>query len=273
MKSKILILFLIVFIACGNENNQNKIKIFSNSVFLKETNDSSKSTLQILHNFLPSVLALAKADTCNFYYGDYVIDDDCIFRQILIGKLIDKETIIATEININDTIINFYYLDKENWKIIGSEKTNIPVYQIDFEDLDGDNNNEIVISTGTNMNGNKWQVVYFYSKKSNTIKYAGTFSTDYTIKKEKKQIEQTYEGSWYMDNSKTLYEWRDEMLVPIKQIVIAHEEPISENGKLTLEYYENKTNNLNGLTLKFKEPFNNSDKKQQHLWDIFFTGN
>lgn len=274
MKSKIIIIFLIVFIACSNfERNQNKTEIFSNSVFLKETNDSSKSTLQILHNFLPSVLALVKADTCNFYYGDYVIEDDSIFRQILIGKLIDKETIIATEINIIDTTINFYYLDKENWEIIGSEKTNIPVYQIDFEDLDGDNNNEIVTTTGTNMNGNKWQEVYYYSKKADTIKYAGSFSTDYTIKKERKQIEETYEGSWYMDNSKTLYEWRDEKLVPIKQIVIAHEQPISENGKLTFEYYENKTNNLNGLTLKFKLPFNNSNKEQQQLWDNFFTGN
>lgn len=273
MKSKILILFLIVFTCCNFESKQNKAEIFSNSFFLKETNDSSKSTLQILHNFLPSVLALAKADTCNFYYGDYIIEDDCIFRQILIGKLIDKETIIVTEINIKDTTINFYYLDKENWKMIGSEKINIPVYQIDFEDLDGDNNNEIVTSTGTNMNANKWQEVYYYSKKANTIKYAGSFSTDYIIKKERKQIEQTYEGSWYMDNSKTLYEWRDEKLVPIKQIVIVHEQPISENGKLTLEYYENKTNNLNGLTLKYEKPFNNNNKKQQQLWNNFFTGN
>jgi hypothetical protein len=258
MKYKILILFLIVFIACRNfESKQNKIDFFSNNFFLKETSDSSKSTLQILHNFLPNVLALAKVDTCNFYYGDFVIEDDSIFRQILIGKFIDKETIIATEINIKDTTITFYYLDNGNWKIIGSEKTNIPIYQIDFEDLDGDTNNEIIISTGTNMNGNKWQEVYYYSKKVNTIKYAGSFSTDYTIKKEKKQIEQTYTGSWYMDNSKTLYEWRDEKLVPRKQIVIVHEQPISENGKFTLEFYENKSNNLDGLTLKFKEPFNN----------------
>lgn len=58
------------------------------------------------------------------------------------------------------------------------------------------------------MNGNNWQEVYRYSDKSKTIKYAASFSTDYVLKKGKKQIEETYEGSWYINKSKTLYEWR-----------------------------------------------------------------
>lgn len=259
------------FCACHNLDKQkSNVVIISNDHFLQDVNDSTKSTKQILNKILPSVLALAKADTSAFYYGENVIEKDSLFRQLLIGKFVDKTKIIATEINIKDTIINFFYLDKENWKLIGSEKTNIPIYKIEFEDLNGDDKNEIVISTCSNMNGNSWKEVYHYSDKTNTIKYAGSFSTDYEIKKQKKQIEETYEGSWYMDQSKTLYEWRQEKLVPIKQIILAHEQNTPVNGKLTFEYYENSTNEIEGLKLKFKERYT-SNKKQKELWDNFFS--
>ncbi len=162
-------------------------------------------------------------------------------------------------------------LDKDSWKLIGSEKTNIPINKLEFEDLNGDSNNEIITSTSRNMNGNTWQEIYYFSDKAKTIKYAGSFSTDYVVKKDKKQIEETYGGSWYMDNSKTLYEWRQEKLVPLKQIILAHEQPVSENGKLSFEYYENSTNNIDGLKLKFREPYSDNNKKQQQLWDNFFS--
>ena len=106
-----------------------------------------------------------------------------------------------------------------------------------------------------------------------TIKYAGSFSTDYVVNKTKKQIEETYGGSWYMDPSLTLYEWRNEKLVPIKQLIIAHDHPVIENGKLTLEYYENASNDLKGLKLVFKEPYSEANQKQRQLWDDFFSKN
>jgi hypothetical protein len=260
------------FCACNNYDRQNKnVETFSNDIFMRETNDSTRSTKQILDKFLPSVLTFAKADTSLYYYGDSVIWGDSIFRLLIVGKFIDKKTIIATEINIKDTIINFYYLDNETWKLIGNEKTNIPIFRIDFEDLNGDYKNEVIVSTCRNWNGNTWQEVYFHSDKNKTIKYAGSFSTDYVIKKEKKQIEETFEASWYIDKSKTLYEWRQEKLVPIRQIILAHDQPVSENGALTFEYYENSTEDLEGLKLKFKEPYNDDNKKLQQLWDNFFS--
>jgi len=268
---KLTIISILTLCACNNIDRQNKsVGTISNDIFLKETNDSSKTTKQILDKFLPSVLAFSQADTSTFYYGDNLIKYNSLFRQLLVGKFIEKTTIIAIEINIKDTIINFYYLDKETWKLIGSENTNIPIYKIEFEDLNGDDKNEVVISTSSNMNGNTWKEVYSYSDKTNTIKYAGSFSTFYEVKKNKRQIEETHEGSWYMDHTKTLYEWRQERLVPIKKIILAHDQPVSENGKLNFEYYENSTNNIDGLKLKFKEAYNEDNKKQQQLWDNFF---
>ena len=269
----ITIILLLTLYACNNINRQKgDFERISNEYSLKELSNNKQTTEQILDKITPSVLAFAKADTSDFYYGDNIIEDDSIFRKLLVGKTVNKTTILATEINIKDTVINFYMLDNKTWKLIGSEKTNIPIYKLEFEDLDGDNYKEIITSTSRNMNGNTWHEIYYFSDKAKTIKYAGSFSTDYIVKKDKKQIEETYEGSWYMDNSKTLYEWRQEKLVPLKQIIIAHEQPVSQNGKLSFEYYENSTNDINGLKLKYKEPYSDDNKKQQQLWDNFFTG-
>ncbi|MCL9805474.1 hypothetical protein NAT51_08070 [Flavobacterium amniphilum] len=273
MKRYILILtvLFLTFCACNNHNgHKENVTVIPNDVFLKETNDGSKTTKQILDEFSESVLELVRVDTTDYFYGENVIEDDSAFRQILVGKFIDQTKIIATEINIKDSVINFYLLDNENWKLIGSEKTNIPIYRIDFEDLDGDNRSEIITSSNRNMNGNTWQEVYYCSSQSNTIHYAGSYSTEYVIKKDKKQIEETYEGSSYMNASKTLYEWKQEKLVPIRQIILAQDQSAAESGNIIFEYYENSTNDIEGLKLKFKEPYDDN-KKQKELWDNFFN--
>ena len=270
MTSRPVILSLLLFVGCNNIGRQHKtIEVFSDASFLTDIKDTSKTTSNILEKYLPSVLEFIKADTSIFYFGDDIIEDDSLFRQLLIGKYLDKSKTIAVEVNLKDTTINFFLLDNNKWRLVGNAKTNIPVYKIDFEDLDGDDKNEIITSTAPNMNGNSWKEVYHYSDKDKKINYAGSFSTDYVIKKDKKQIEETYEGSWYMDNSKTLYQWNQDKLIPIKQIILAHDTPVTETGKLTFEYYENLSNDFDGLKLKFKERYSNN-KKQNELWDNFF---
>lgn len=266
-----ILLSLLIFCSCKNSESKKIVSVISNEIFLKEVNDSTKTTRQILEKFSESILSFAKTDTSSFYYGNTIVEEDTIWRQIVVGKFVDRKAIIATEVNIKDTLINFYRLDSGKWKQIGSEKMHIPIFRIDFEDLDSDNRNEIVTATNFNMNGNSWKEVYRYSTATNTIQYAGSFSTDYVVKKDKKQIEETYEGSWYMDTSKTLFEWRKEKLVPIKQIILAHNKPVTDNSKLTFEYYENLTNDIDGLKLKFKEDYNDDNEKQQQLWDNFFS--
>lgn len=261
-----------ILYACNNIDRQKTtFEIISNDNFLKELSDNKKTIEQILEKITPSVLVFAKADTSDFYYGNNTIENDSIFRHLLVGKVVNKGTILATEINLKDSIINFYILDKDYWELIGSEKINIPIFKLEFKDLDGDDNNEIITSTSRNMNGNAWQDIYYFSGKTKTIKYAGSFSTHYIVQKDKKQIEETYEGSWYMDKSKTLYEWRQEKLVPLKKIILAYQQPLSENGKLSFEYYENSTNEIDGLQLIFSEPYRNDNKKQKQLWDNFFS--
>ncbi|WP_373552745.1 hypothetical protein [Haliscomenobacter sp.] len=266
--------FLLLFILCACHGVETQNGIIPNEVFLSDTRDSTKTTQAILNKFIPSSLALAQADTSDtFFYGNNVIEEDSLFRQLLIGKMIDSANIHAVEIDLKDTMIQFFQLRHQAWKPMGNARINIPIYSIEFEDLNGDNKKEIITSTWRNMNGNSWKEVYCQSKKTGTIQYAGSFSTDYVVNKTKKQIEETYFGSWYIDPSLTLYEWRNEKLVPIKQLIIAHDRPVTENGKSTFEYYENASNDLKGLKLVFKEPYSEANQKQQQLWDDFFSKN
>lgn len=263
-----------LFILCACHRVETQNDIIPNEVFLSDTRDSTKTTQAILNKFIPSTLALAQIDTGGtFFYGNNVIEEDSLFRQLLIGALIDSSSIYAVEINLKDTIIQFFQLRHQAWKPMGHARINIPIYSIEFEDLNGDDKKEIITSTWRNMNGNSWKEVYCHSEKTGTIQYAGSFSTDYLVNKAKKQIEERYFGSWYMDPSLTLYEWRNEKLVPIKQLIIAHDQPVMENGKSTLEYYENATNDLKGLKLIFKERYSDTSPKQQQLWDDFFSKN
>lgn len=265
------VLILIILTSCINTDSSKRIiDVIPEDVFTKDINDKTQSTKSILEKFKQSIIAISKADTTTFYYGNNVIDEDTLFRQILIGKFIDDKNIIAIEVNLKDTLIIFYSLNHKNeWKTSGSERTNIEVYSIDFEDLNGDSINEIITSTSPNMNSNSWKEVYCYSKIYKTIKYAGSFSTDYNVNKIKKEIEETYEGSNYMDQSKTLYQWRQEKIVPIKRLIIAHNNDGS--NKSTLEYYENMTSNIDGLKLISKTLYNNDNEKQRKLWDNFFN--
>ncbi len=268
--SLLVITFLSLY-ACSNTNRPEEISDpIADAIFLKDVSDSTRTTEQILDKILPGVIAMEKTDTAIFYYGAPVIEEESAFWLLVVGKPINKTTILATAINLQDTSIKFYILHKNAWKLIGSEKINIPVYKLEFEDLDGDGNKEIITATARNMNGNTYQEVYYYSDKAATVKYAGAFSTDYTVHKERKQIEETYEGSWYMDRSKTLYAWRQEKLVPIRRIVIALDNPDVNNGKATLEYYENTANNTDTEKLILKEPHDTNNEKQRQLWDSFF---
>lgn len=265
LKNNILFIFTL-FLVMGC-NRDKAIPVLSNEVFLKDTYDSTITTIQLLDKYLPYILT--NIDTSNCYYGNNRIEDDTMWRNMLVGKLIDDKHIVAIEVNFRDTAIRFYELKKSKWSLIGQAKTNINVYLIMLEDLNGDGVKEIVTSTSYNMNGNMWMEAYIYSNKSNGIRYSGAFSTGYEIDTSRKQIQETYTGSWYMNESKTLYEWRDEKLVPIKQIVFNKEHINMQGGNVLFEYYENSSNDIDALKLKYSEPFINQHR-QDSIWDNFF---
>lgn len=219
---------------------------------------------------LSKINRYADADTVFYPLGNNYIDGADSIRMMAIGKFIDHQNIYALDISVPDSLIEFYHYNNRKWKKIGAEKINIWIYSVEFEDLDGDGKNEIITSTPPNMNGNKWNEVYYCSRLADTIKYAGNFVTDYTIQKEDRTIQTVYEGSWYMPLGKTLYQWRNEKLVPLKSAVLSLKKADMKHDGHFIDYYENPTYDRDTLVLRFRKTYRENNDKLYNLWEHFF---
>jgi hypothetical protein len=269
MKPLLAILFLLTTIAsCQRTGTLNrKFLILSQEEFLEDNYDSTLTTLAILDKYKLSIQAKDKHDTGSIYYGGQEYYDDYDqYRFMAIGKLMDSTKILATEINSKDTCIYFYILENSNWRQIGKDENFFPFFSV--EDLNGDNVNEIITSTGPNMNGNRWYDAYIYSNTHKDIRYAGSYYADYSVRKDKKEIHVNFEGSWYMSWSKIIYSWKGEKLLPTKELICQRDEPYNPDTKLTFEYFENHTDSANGMKLIYKKPIRKDEDWK--VWENFF---
>jgi len=229
-----------------------------------------KNTTDILENtYLDSVIPFMSDfvnDTVMIY--DVRLAENESFLNI-IGKFIDSAQIYALSIIPEDTLITFHRFKKDIWHQIGSHKAiSDAIFIIDFTDMDNDGNNEIIVRTPPNMNGNTWQDVFRYSTEKDSIELAGSFSTDFEIKKESRTVNVSYEGSWHMPQTKTLYKWYNQKLIPKKRIDLSLEREQDENAPRIFRYYENPFLDKDTLILKTEVPY--KGKKYEEMWDNFF---
>lgn len=189
----------------------------------------------------------------------------------IVGKFIDGTQIFALDYAPTDTLINFYRFEQNKWKRVGSYRAieDSMTFLVGFIDMDNDTKNEIIVRTPPNMNGNTWQDVFRYSADNDSIEYAGNFSTDYEIRKDNKTVEETYEGSWYMTPTKTLYQWHNNKLIRIKHIELElADSDISKDDRI-FRYYENPTLDKDTLILKIEVPY--TGRKYEDMWKNFFS--
>lgn len=260
MKNIYIIPFLFIFTCCAQNNSTTKTE-----------------KLSYLDSIMPYMEDFAKDTAIIFDWNRSknkpTSNDEEIPIAHIVGKFIDKKQIFALNYIPRDTLISFYRLDSNKWKMIGSHKAigEDMTFLVDLIDMDYDGNNEIIVRTPPNMNGNTWQDVFRYSKTKDSIKYAGSFSSDYEIDKENKTVKVSYEGSWYMPYIKTLYRWQKEKLIRIKEINISLEKEQDENADRIFRYYENPTVEQDSLILKIEAPY----KKEKYikLWENFFDNN
>lgn len=208
-------------------------------------------------------------DSIFYLRSNFYIDCSENPNLLVAGRLIGDEKFYGIDYSCKDSLLVFYRLDDEIWNVIGKEKAN-DFYVIEFEDLDNDGKDEILASTHHNMNGNSWKKIYYFSQKTNSIKYAGSFSTDYKINIAKKRIEVEYFGSWYMSPIKTIYEWHDEKLIPTKEVILSLKKADMRHNAQFISYYENPTLDKDTLVLKFKKTYREKNKKLYNLWENFF---
>jgi hypothetical protein len=126
------------------------------------------------------------------------------------------------------------------------------------------------------MNGNCWRCIYSYFKDRDIIKFAGDFCCDYKVDLKKKTIQESHEGSWYMDLYKTLYVWHQDTLVPLRHIRLSlinkEDAHMGDVGKYKISYYENPQLGYRSQYLKvFEENYIEKSKKHIKYWDNFFN--
>lgn len=190
----------------------------------------------------------------------------------IVGKFISKKHIYAMEIREDDKCINFYRYNANRWISSGTGEIEFDLtFRIEFDDMDTDGYNEVIVFSPPNMNGNTWQTVFHYIEESDSIRYAGSFTTDFEIDKKNKLVKTWYEGSSYMPTSKTIYKWNKTKLIPMKEVEILAREFLNKMSVLVFRYYENDSLEEDSLVLKIEAPYNK--KEHQNIWDNFFDNN
>lgn len=197
-----------------------------------------------------------------------ILDDrDTLIEHLWVDSLHGD---FAVQLEPKTQIVTFYKITDGKKLPKGQYKVETSIDRLDFEDLNGDGANEILISTAPNMNGNRWVEAFVYDRSKDSIIDAGDFSTDYKVDAIHKTIEVNYEGSQYMDARKTLYKWYGSQLVPEKQVVMAAKDIAKHDGVFYLEYYTNPTHDPDKLMLVSKDLYKEANKQLQTLWEDFF---
>ena len=266
MRNFLFIGILIVFsYSCASK------KIAYNPIVEEEVfanSDTVVDAVKLLSNNLDKLKMYP--DSIFYLRSNFYIDCSENPSLLVAGRFIGDGKFYGIDYSCKESLLIFYRLDENIWNIVGKEGAN-DFHSIEFEDLDDDKRNEIITSTFPNMNGNSFKEVYYYSQKSDTIKYAGGFSSHYRVNLLKRRIEVEYYGSWYANQSKTIYEWHDEKLIPIKEVVLGLKKSDMKHDSQFISYYENPTRDKDTLVLKFKKTYREKNKKLYNLWENFFN--
>jgi hypothetical protein len=194
------------------------------------------------------------------------------YPYLKIGKFIDSIQTFAINCNLTDSSIQFYRLLNDRWKKIGYEidKDIEYISEINFQNIDWTEGNEIVTSTGANMNGNSWYKIYKYNLKSDSIHFAGEYCCQDSLDFNKKRIYEYHEGSWYMDLYKTIYIWNKDTLIPLRHVRLTLTHGIwTLISPYKILYFENPDL---GYSTKYKLVFKQFYfyKKHRKYWDDFY---
>ncbi len=252
------------------------------------------SLQQLMQRVLPEVCRYAASDTTFAFYNNvlqarfpsmsnlsmgcdydtskvvehlYFNDDEC-GELLAIGKFIDDKQAFAIAYTEKTKMVYFYRLHNKQWKEVGRRKTELPtIFDVYFEELNAKPGLEIVLATGSNMNGNSWMECFSYFPKEDKIKFAGDFSTHYTVNLKDTIMTEEYEGSHYMSPSKTVYGWYNNELVTLRQMIIVSPDDSGDTIPY-IEYYENPTRKK--LKRIFREPYNSQNPTHDEEWNHFF---
>jgi hypothetical protein len=250
-------------------------QVFCQGVKTGTVPDSLLTNREYLEKLLPQVIPYA-ANKEQLHLVDVSPDSVELlnrYPELLIGKFIDSVRTFAILYEEQDSALTFFRLQDNKWRQIGFSHFTNYYGNFQFEELNGDKNLEILACTGRNMNGNSWINLYTFSEEKDSILFAGDFCCDFEVNLAKKELYEEHAGSWYMDLYKTIYIWKNEMLVPKKHIRLTLLNPdINHKPKYEISLWDNRELEYSSkYKLIFKDRYRKW--KYQKLWDNFFEQN
>lgn len=165
----------------------------------------------------------------------------------------------------------FYILKDQEWVLV-SKFDSSEVSSFEIVDVNNDGVREIQSIGYPNMNGNYWNDFYSFSKEDNKIIAGGDFfSSMYEFKPQVSRIDVEYSGSWYMPNTKTIYYWKNQKLIPFKEVEVGLKIADMKHNDYYIKYSENLTLEKDSVQLVYKKSFRG--KKLNQFYDNFFENN
>jgi hypothetical protein len=273
IKSILLIFGILIFYACSSKNYQNKgdnPRESIEEIILKPNLFHEKLNIDsLLNSYNDEILQLKENEF--IYPLDSIIDSDSS-RVVVIGRFINKSDVFALDIYGNWQTQNIYfYKYDEKWKRIESDDYNWDVLSFNFQNLNMDDDNELLIKGHHNMNGNTQNTIYkFDIKEEEFVKSGSFFCDELNIDSKNNIIYFEYGGSWYTPNEKSIFKWVNNKIFPIKKVSLELKKYDNKSFDQWIFYYENPTQDKDTLVLKFKKTYNEKNKKLYNLWEHFF---
>ncbi|MES2864937.1 MAG: hypothetical protein V4666_12505 [Bacteroidota bacterium] len=206
--------------------------------------------------------------------GEQQLDNGQVIAFTRIEKGGDVFAFVCPDIYTYDSEtvkIDFYKLKDKKWNYLNSSEVDDVVY-FKSVDLDNDGVFEIQSVGHFNMNGNCSNYFFEYSKLENKIyNGGGFFSSLYEFKPNDSRIEVSYEGSWYMPNSKTIYYWKNHKLIPYKEVEVGLKIADMKHQARYIVYSENLNLDKDSVQLSYKKSYRG--KKLHDFYDSFFENN
>jgi hypothetical protein len=284
---KIGMLLLLTVTSCkSNKSNLTKSDSISDTTIVVNTDsatyqkpqETEKETVINIDSVLKanSNIKIDFQDSLVYVLGIKEFYDTANGQIVAFAKLKDNDELFAivypnTFEDENQTNVLFYILKNKEWVLV-SKFDSDRVFYFEIVDINNDGVREIQSIGYPNMNGNYWNNFYSFSREDNKfIAGGGFFSSMYEFKSQLSRIEVEYGGSWYMPNTKTIYYWKNQKLIPFKEVEVGLKIADMKHDDYYIKYSENLTLEKDSVQLVFKKSFRG--KKLNQFYDNFFENN
>jgi hypothetical protein len=195
-------------------------------------------------------------------------DENQVYEGVTLGFVRLEKNGDIFAISTDTTFLKFYILQNKKWQLINSFETDFVSYY-SIVDLDNNGIKEIQAIGYPNMNGNHLNTFYSFSKTENKFIEGGSFfSGQFKFKPNDSRIEVNYEGSWYAPNILSIYYWKNNKLIPYKEVEVGLKIADMKHNAQYIKYSENLNLNKDSLQLIYKKTYRG--RKLRNFFENFF---